>query len=1447
MSNNTVRIRTTPNGNDKYLKVKLEQEFDFIEILSLKISQEDAYRNFCSDYGVVAGRVVINSGFGVPNAKVSIFIPIDDIDSSDHHISGLYPYEVVTDKNSDGIRYNVLPRTSETDNECFTPIGTFPTKREILDNPDMLDVYCKYYKFTTTTNNAGDFMIFGVPVGTYTVHVDADISDIGIASQRPYDSISQGTPQKFFDSPTKYKGGTNLDKLIQVKSSNIGVNVQPFWGDLNTCEIGISRVDIDLNYNIQPAAIFMGSIYGDQEKNSVNKRCRPRARMGELCEQITGEGSIEMIRETVDGTIEKFDISGGRLIDANGAWSYQIPMNLDYMVTDEFGVLIPSEDPNKGIPTRANVRFKIGLDETGGLGRLRTRAKYLVPNNPANINEIDYDFGENTKKSSLREMHWNKIYSVTNFISRFQRRGNAKNRNMVGIKDVDACVGDKNPFPFNKVNTITNPLFMIICLIMMIIEMIIYLINKMILPIVNLLLSFWNRVMQAFCDVSRWRIPIIRIRIFSFLGFACDLIVNYIPCITVECPSEEPQIFAPGCTDNRTYNATNPKPNKTDRGPLLKCVAFQLAKALHMFQFDFYNDWANGSLYAYLLKYKKRKSREKYCEYDCSDYGGQNDCRSSLLMDTCYTSQNDYNEVHLNEGLIKKYNGELLYAATTHDANLKLYATDIINLGSVFSCDWQGVPKIQEFITPTTYLIPPDIDELDDNNAIDVSGQVDIDEGSCGLFFDINCLGLSTNHRQCLNIRHICEYGLNLDEQTTGPNNTVLQPNCNIGSIEIGDANGRWVRDVFYGLNKTTNFMETNYPYTTDFNTSDVPEYDFSSLASNGADYVNFRGFTNDDAYQQPKHSYYFYFGLLPGKTAVDKMNSMFFTKCYPKLTTEFLIKVSNIVRTTSDTSYDGEFTFTIISGISPFTYSISGPNGYTNTGTLGTTPTLTVSGLFNGDYTITIIDDNGNQISQTTTVNGPLALFADAIVTKDSSVANVNDGEITITNIGGGSGTYTYTLYDNTGASISSGNVLTLPLIIPNLATGSASDGLTPPHFGYYLVVTDSDGDSVTVYDLKVNGPTAIIVNVTKTDVLCYGSFTGEILLSVSGGNPPYDISTTGPNGFSSAASTITNLSGGTFTTTVTDDYGTQNSVTTQILIANPELSIELAPISELSKQCDPTQHEIKFLVTNGGNAFGNQVFTQYCLDDAVDSNGNTVFTNGPTLTYVDNSTYISLFIPAGSFTSSIEMRITNPQGTCFSLSEGASLSQVELPIVALTANVTNLDGTTINNTKQCTPNFVSFKFNISHLQYGMTNRGPYEVKYKVNNGATQTVNVTTNQQVITSAVPNILGVPPSTCVIQIVSVTDSLGCVSPSFTLPTIQLPTQAIGGSWVTVPIPGSTTMVKKYLPISGGIQPYTTVSGYAYYNNTPSTIYEVSISNTLSSTIQDSVGCSITING
>ena len=76
------RIRTTPGEGNGYLKVNvdLSQNYDHLEILSLKLSQLDDYGDYCSEYGVIAGRIDINDGFGVPNVKVSIFVPVSDVD-----------------------------------------------------------------------------------------------------------------------------------------------------------------------------------------------------------------------------------------------------------------------------------------------------------------------------------------------------------------------------------------------------------------------------------------------------------------------------------------------------------------------------------------------------------------------------------------------------------------------------------------------------------------------------------------------------------------------------------------------------------------------------------------------------------------------------------------------------------------------------------------------------------------------------------------------------------------------------------------------------------------------------------------------------------------------------------------------------------------------------------------------------------------------------------------------------------------------------------------------------------------------------------------------------------------------------------------------------------------------------------------------------------------------
>lgn len=272
MGSKSFRIKTTIGDGDKYLKVKLEQEVELVEILSLKISQKDLYASFNADFGVLVGRVIANGGVGIPNVKISIFIPISDDDKANGNVLSIYPYTSPRDKNADGVRYNLLPRVAvnnpflvEGEYAPSVPVGTFPTKEELTANETFLEVFEKYYKYTTITNMSGDYMIYGVPIGNQTVHMSVDITDIGKYSMTPGTMINQlgYSPSLFTNNGTKVKFTTDLEILPNVETQEIAVDVKPFWGDSENFEIGITRQDFKIRALLTTAFTIFGSAFTD--------------------------------------------------------------------------------------------------------------------------------------------------------------------------------------------------------------------------------------------------------------------------------------------------------------------------------------------------------------------------------------------------------------------------------------------------------------------------------------------------------------------------------------------------------------------------------------------------------------------------------------------------------------------------------------------------------------------------------------------------------------------------------------------------------------------------------------------------------------------------------------------------------------------------------------------------------------------------------------------------------------------------------------------------------------------------------------------------------------------------------------------------------------------------------------------------------------------------------
>lgn len=1094
--------------SDTLVNVSMRQDFDFLEILSLKLRQKDAYRLHSSNYGVIVGRVLANDAFGVPNAKVSVFIERDADDSNT--LRDIYPYSDVMSKDKEARRYNLLPDYS--DDSCYRVVGTFPRKRYLLDDDIQVEVYEKYWKFTTVTNQAGDYMIFGVPEGSQQVHVDIDLSDIGILSQRPRDFVFKGYDINEFDSPSQFKESTNLDGLQQIISQNKTTNVYPFWGDPENGIAAITRCDIQVNYKFEPTCVFMGSIVSDNEGNSIGHKCAPSEDSGLNNQLVAGEGTIEMIRKTQDGLVEEFPIKGNALIDSDGVWCYQIPMNLDYVGTDEYGNIVPTEDPGKGIPTRTQVRFRISKRETGDEGFSRHTAKYLIPMNPimredkitpttqeetGQAMERMYNFGSNTPQSCFRDLYWNNVYSVKNYIPKVQVAHRAYSTYYGALKGSNLAE-DQNPIPFNKLRVDMPFSYMIVCIIFTIVMIIVHFINLLIWimqEIRGLCIGF--KIFGKRLEICPFKIVIPKMGCIPLnAGLGDGSNVSYYP--GCHCPSSEacknadcPEGMEGGCTKSSNNSELKDK------------IQQALALDYKIIKLDFYQDWLNGCLYMPLWFWRKRKkktflfftisgAKNEFCDCD-KEYSR---LKTFVTCDLVYndnslgTDDGNTNEsqerwhkrmraqVRYRNGLIKgveNKDGLTAYYYVGYQPSegdpidlpidrrtkpfqfARLYATDIILLGNLNESNLYGIPQFFKALPSTTANLPPiatiqetltdeqtngeDTDTINDGEDSGTTITTGMDWGydgddqtplyKNGLFMDLTCTYVGTKAKSCINVERLSELGVNLDstyEMTYAHNSNDLKKGMMdsdgfINKIELDDLDNR---ATFATLNHmgfipqdyqdsidgySTQIQDENtgyfvpkfkYIYPVDFDGRLSPimrryrrGFEQAMYDEQDQSYLTFRlgaesGRESSDnlegrirhfygssegQYDMPlyNNSFYFYFGINKGNTAIDKFNKLFFSPCFQRSKAPFSFNIESMGKSycvntygTDNTAYNGYgyIRFTSDDIVAPFSYTLydSTSNLVVPTETGMTETDFVIGGYLEevDNKTVVKINDNG-------------------------------------------------------------------------------------------------------------------------------------------------------------------------------------------------------------------------------------------------------------------------------------------------------------------------------------------------------------------------------------------------------------------------------------------------------------------------------------------------------
>ncbi|MFK8008288.1 MAG: gliding motility-associated C-terminal domain-containing protein [Saprospiraceae bacterium] len=266
--------------------------------------------------------------------------------------------------------------------------------------------------------------------------------------------------------------------------------------------------------------------------------------------------------------------------------------------------------------------------------------------------------------------------------------------------------------------------------------------------------------------------------------------------------------------------------------------------------------------------------------------------------------------------------------------------------------------------------------------------------------------------------------------------------------------------------------------------------------------------------------------GLSAGNYTVTVTDS---NSCIGVFTAEVTVSISTIVITTISTmdpsnpgASDGAIDIEP-SGGSGTNYTYLWSNGAI---------TQDISGLVAGCYTV-IVSNNGSQTCETICIPQVPCELTLEVTTTNNNCLNNNIGTATATITSNcSSTTYTYSWTDSTGASV--GTTQT----ISGLLNGT-----------YLVTVTDGNGLTVTGSGV-VTGANGITSTITGTNNLCNGDSTGTATVTGMGGSTyTYMWSNNG------TTQTITTLTAGTYTVTVTDTVTGCTSVS-QVTIVEPPVT---------------------------------------------------------------------------------------------------------------------------------------------------------------------------------------------------------------------------------------------------------------------------------------------------
>jgi gliding motility-associated-like protein len=236
----------------------------------------------------------------------------------------------------------------------------------------------------------------------------------------------------------------------------------------------------------------------------------------------------------------------------------------------------------------------------------------------------------------------------------------------------------------------------------------------------------------------------------------------------------------------------------------------------------------------------------------------------------------------------------------------------------------------------------------------------------------------------------------------------------------------------------------------------------------------------------------------------------------------------------------DGIISTDVSGGTPPYNYS------WSNSTMIFALNSQVITNIPSDVYSVLVTDANGCTTTDGAMINTPALLQFNSEIIQNVECYGESTGSVNV-NVIGGTMPYTYNWTNTLGISVGSNSNSLM-----NMASGI-----------YNLIITDAQGCELykTFTITQPSSPVSILLN-NINDVLCYGTNTGGVNISVTGGTPTYTYNWS--NGAATVAITedLSNQYFGTYSVTVTDIYGCDSTRTfvitqpTDTLIATNTMS---------------------------------------------------------------------------------------------------------------------------------------------------------------------------------------------------------------------------------------------------------------------------------------------------